>query len=83
MNRTDIIRLPGFSPTDKFASRISLRGYGLKVAGPAGYARMSVMNQFFIMGKVALLAFRQRLIAMAEFCRPGMADHAGDIRVGC
>ena len=44
---------------------------------------MSVMGCFLIMGQVTLFAISNRLIAVTEFCSAGVADHAGNIRVGC
>jgi hypothetical protein len=52
------------------------------MAGPAGHACVSIMGCFFIMGQVTLFAISNRLIAVAEFRSPGVADHAGKISVG-
>ena len=82
MNGTDAIRISGFVPSEVSAAGVPRRTDGVKMTGTARHASMSVMGCFFIMGPVTLFAITHRLVAVAKFRAPGMADHAGNIRMG-
>ena len=82
MNRTDSIHILGFAPSEIFIFRVPLRCDGVKVAGTAHHTCMRVMGCFFFMGPMTLFAISNRLVVVAEFHAPWMADHAGNIRMG-
>ena len=82
MNGADAIRISGFAPSEVSAAGIPQRTDAVKMTGTARHAGMRVMGHFFIMGPVTLFAITHRLVAVAEFRAPWMADHAGNIRMG-
>ena len=53
-----------------------------EMAGFTGHNGMQIMVNLFIMGYMALAAIAHRLIAMPKLEGPGVADAAGDFRMG-